>query len=188
MIGPAANQASSHQSAHPTLSHLPGDDLIPDANIVFDRTRELAASPEEIWPWLVQLGKRRAGWYLPAQVERIVPASRRGAWRVDPRWQTLSVGERIPDYGGGDAELAVASIDPGRALVYRAERRGTRFSWALILQPLSPTSTRVHLRFRGRLRSTGWRFQALMQIGGVFDGLTGELMLRGLDQRIEAQR
>ena len=114
------------------MSHLPGDELIPDANIVFDRTRELAASPAEIWPWLVQLGKRRAGWYLPARVERIVPASRRGAWRVDPRWQTLGAGERIPDYGGRDAELEVASIDPARALVYRAERRGTRFSWALI--------------------------------------------------------
>jgi hypothetical protein len=170
------------------VSHLPGDELIPDANIVFDRTRELGGSPAEIWPWLVQLGKRRAGWYMPARVERIVPASRRGAWKVDPRWQTLSVGERIPDYGGRNAELEVASIEPARALVYRAERRGTRFSWALILQPVSPTSTRVHLRFRGRLKSTGWRFQALMRIGDVFDGLTGELMLRGLDQRIEAQR
>jgi hypothetical protein len=98
------------------------------------------------------------------------------------------VGERIPDYGGRDAELEVANIDPARALVYRAERRGTPFSWALILQPVAPTSTRVHLRFRGRLKSTGWRFQALMRTGDAFDGLTGELMLRGLDQRIEAQR
>jgi hypothetical protein len=170
------------------VSHLPGDDLIPDANVVFDRMLELAASPEQIWPWLMQLGKRRAGWYMPARVERIVPPSRRGAWYLDPRWQALNVGERIPDYGGPREELEVASIDAERALVYRSERRGTLFSWALILHPVSPTRTRVQLRFRGHLKSTGWRFQAIMRIGDLFDRLTGELLLRGLKERLAAQR
>jgi hypothetical protein len=170
------------------VSHQPGDDLISDANMVFDRMIELTASPEQIWPWLVQLGKRRAGWYMPARVERIVPPSRRGAWHLDPRWQTLNVGERIPDYGGPRAELEVASIDPERTLVYRSQRRGTAFSWALILHPVSPTRTRVQLRFRGRVTSTGWRYQAIMRIGDLFDRLTGELLLRGLRERVAAQR
>lgn len=170
------------------MSNLPGDELIPDANMVFDRRRELAAPAEQIWPWLIQLGKRRAGWYLPARLERFVPPSRRGAWYLDPRWQDLSVGERIPDYGGPSAQLEVASIDAPRALVYRSERRGARFSWALILDPVSANATRVHLRFRGRLKSAGWRGHAIMLIGDLFDRLTGELMLRGLSERVAAQR
>jgi hypothetical protein len=170
------------------VSNLPGDDLIPDANMVFDRRIELAAPAEQIWPWLVQLGKRRAGWYLPARVERFVPPSRRGAWYLDPRWQALSVGERIPDYGGPGAQLEVASIEPPRALVYRSERRGAAFSWALILDPVSATRTQVHLRFRGRLSSAGWRAHAITRIGDLFDRLTGELMLRGLSERLAAQR
>jgi hypothetical protein len=169
------------------VNALPGDQVVPDANVVFDRTLELAATPEEIWPWLVQLGKGRAGWYLPARVERIVPARRRGARSLNAEWQTLSVGGRIPDYGGRGAELEVASIDRPHALVYRSERHGAEFSWALILHPISPACTRVHLRFRGAIKSTGWRYHAVVRIGDVFDWATSEFMLRGLRERLAAQ-
>jgi len=166
------------------VRHLPGDQLIPDANVVFDRTLEIAATPEAIWPWLVQLGKGRAGWYLPARVERIIPARRRGARRVSCQSQTLSVGECIPDYGGRGAELEVASISAPRVLVYRSERHRAAFSWALILTPISPDRTRVDLRFRGRINSTGWRYRAIVRIGELFDRATTELMLRGLRERV----
>jgi hypothetical protein len=49
---------------------LPGDHLVPDADIVMDRAFDLAAPPEAVWPWFLQLGKKRAGWYLPRFVER----------------------------------------------------------------------------------------------------------------------
>ncbi len=170
------------------MTQLPGDELIPDANVVFDRSRELAATPEEIWPWLVQLGKRRAGWYLPATVERFLPPSRRAARALDPGWLALRVGERIPDYGGPNAQLEVASFAVAQALVYRAERRGAPFSWALTLEPLAPGRTRAHLRFRGRLKSVGWRHRAIAWIGDQFDRITGELMLRGLEERVTPPR
>ena len=53
-------------------SSLPGDDLVA-ADVVMDRGFDLGAPPSEVWPWLVQLGKRRAGWYLPRSVEVLVP-------------------------------------------------------------------------------------------------------------------
>jgi hypothetical protein len=164
---------------------LPGDDLVPDAVMVFDRSREIAATPEAIWPWLVQLGKRRAGWYMPARVERFVPPGRRGARAIDPRWQELAVGDRVPDYGGRHETLEVALIDPPHALVYRSERRGALFSWALLLRPVGMGRTDVHLRFRGKVRSTGWRRRALVLLGDAFDWATTELMLRGLSERVE---
>jgi Polyketide cyclase / dehydrase and lipid transport len=163
-----------------------GDDLVPDATMVFDRAREIDGAPEQVWPWLVQLGKRRAGWYLPATVERFVPRSRRAARALDHRWQALAVGERIPDYGGRDAWLEVVSIDPPRSLVYRSERRGARFSWALILEPAGPGRTRVRLRFRGAIKSTGRRRRAIAALGDAFDWATAELMLRGLAERLDS--
>ncbi|HEY2192382.1 MAG TPA: hypothetical protein VGH76_08775 [Actinomycetospora sp.] len=51
-------------------ARLPGDDLVPDAQVTMDRAFDLPAVPEILWPWLAQLGKQRAGWYLPAGVER----------------------------------------------------------------------------------------------------------------------
>ena len=62
---------------------LPGDDMVPDADVVMDRAFDLAAPPERVWPWFAQLGKRRAGWYLPRSVERLVPVRRRALRHLD---------------------------------------------------------------------------------------------------------
>ena len=88
-----------------------GDDLVPPADVVMDRAFTLDAPPDIVWPWLVQLGKQRAGWYLPRRVERFVPPSRRAIRRVGPAWQALEVGDVIPDYGGREATFEVAIID-----------------------------------------------------------------------------
>ncbi|MGH2997768.1 MAG: hypothetical protein ACRDNM_00560 [Gaiellaceae bacterium] len=162
----------------------PGDELLPDANLVFNRSTILAASCEDVWPWIVQLGKGRAGWYLPARLERVLPGSRRASRILDPHWQTLTAGQRVRDYGGRDEYLEVARIEPPHVLVYRSERRGAQFSWALLLRARSAHETELRLRFRGHLRSSGWRRQALIATGDFFDWSTGELMLRGLRERL----
>ena len=70
---------------------LPGDELV-ETDVVLDRGFDLDAPPEAVWPWLVQLGRRRAGWYLPARVERLVPARRRALRHLEPGcWSTRSV-------------------------------------------------------------------------------------------------
>lgn len=60
---------------------LPGDELVPSAKIRWTHGITIRARPTEIWPWLVQMGCRRAGWYsydgldnggVPS-AERIVP-------------------------------------------------------------------------------------------------------------------
>jgi hypothetical protein len=163
-----------------------GDDVVRGANMIFDRSRVYFAAPEEIWPWLVQLGKRRAGWYLPARTERFVPRRRRAAWSVQCRWQTLRVGDRVPDYGGRDEYLEVVALDRPNEIVYRTERRGSVFSWTLSLCPLDGSRTVLRLRFRGRLRSTGWRRWALLQAGELLDRITSELMFTGLAERIRS--
>lgn len=162
----------------------PGDDIVPGANMVFDRTRTIAATPEAIWPWLLQLGKRRAGWYMPRAVERFLPPGRRAIRHIDPRYTQLGIGTRIPDYGGRDAHLEVADIQAPTRLIYRDQRKGTPFSWAITLTADGDGHTDVHLRFRGRIRSTGLRRRLILAGAEFFDGLTGELMLRGLQERV----
>ena len=166
---------------------LPGDDLVSDAGLVFDHGALLGAPPEAVWPWLVQLGKGRAGWYMPARVEPWLVWSRRrrAATRIDARWQGLAVGDRIPDYGGRDAEFEVAAIERPHALVYRSERHGARFSWALVLDEHGAASTRLHIRFRATVRSGGVKRAVLSGVGEVFDWATIALMLGGLRERVE---
>jgi len=159
---------------------LPGDDLV-DADVVMDRGFDLPASPDVVWPWLVQLGKRRAGWYLPASVERFVPRSRRALRRIEPRWLAHEVGDVIPDWGGKDATFTLASIEHPRHLLYTSRRGRTDLTWCLHLTPIGSGATRVHLRLRlgpvkhQRLAETG---------GGLFDALTIVGLAAGLRERV----
>jgi hypothetical protein len=168
----------------PASPPLPGDDLIPDAAITLDRDALFTAPPEQVWPWLLQLGKRRAGWYLTRRIERLLPRGRRALRRVEPRFQAVVVGERIPDYGpGGWFEARV--VDPPHTLVWWSQRgRGLAFSWALILEPVGANSTRLVIRLRIN-RRIGKRVPWLAQrVGELFDLITIRLMFAGLRERL----
>jgi len=166
---------------------LIGDEVIPDAGLVFDRAATFAASPHEVWPWVVQLGKKRAGWYMPSRLEPWIVWSkeRRAATHIDERWQHLEVGDRVPDYGGKNEWFEVSEFEPPHTLVYRSERNAGSFSWALVLSEVAPGRTRLHARFRGTLTSTGIKRRAIETLGDLFDSVTVEVMFAGLRERVE---
>ena len=130
------------------LASMPGDDLVPQAQVVMDRAFEVSAPPDVVWPWLVQLGKKRAGWYLPKRAERFIPRSRRAIRRTDPRWLDLAPGDVIPDYGGRHATFTVDEMIQDSVLVYTSRRGRTDVSWSIRLRPVEEGATRVQLRLR----------------------------------------
>ena len=157
----------------------PGDGLVA-ADVVMDRAFTVPGPPQTVWPWIVQLGKHRAGWYLPASVERFVPRARRAARRVEDRWQHLAVGDVIPDYGGADATFTVALIDAPHPLVYTSDRGRVHVSWVITLEP-ADGGTRVRLRLRlGPVR----RKRLAEHGGGLLDLLTIAGMAAGLRERL----
>jgi hypothetical protein len=160
---------------------LPGDDLLPVADVVMNTACTLPAPPEQVWPWLVQLGKDRAGWYLPRRVEYLIPPGRRALRRIEPRWQGLTVGDVIPDWGGRHASFQVALLDPARALVYWSSRGRTNVSWAIVLTDDPPGATRV--QFRLRLAPVRHRLLA-ESLGGRLDRLTILGLAAGMRERL----
>ena len=94
---------------------LAGDAVVP--NPVASETRGITidASPEHVWPWLVQMGFGKAGWY---SYDRLDMRGRSADGIVDV-WQTLKVGDIVPTHPGGGFE--VVEIDPGRSLVLRSD-------------------------------------------------------------------
>jgi hypothetical protein len=160
---------------------LPGDDLVPDAEVVMDRAFDLAAPPEAVWSWFLQLGRKRGGWYLPRSVERLVPASRRGLRRLDPELVAgARVGQVIPDWGGRDARFEIAVLEPPRALVHTTTRGRTRGSWAILLTP-HDGATHVQLRLRLSPVERPWLARTL---GGAIDAVTVAGLAAGLRERI----
>jgi hypothetical protein len=162
-------------------AELPGDDIVPDADVVMDRGFTLRAAPEDVWPWFVQLGKKRAGWYLPRAVERVVPPRRRALRRIESGLQSLAVGDVIPDWGGSAATFEVATLDRPSTIVYRSRRGRTNLSWAIVLSPGPGGITRVHLR----LRLSPVRRIRLAEVGGgLVDWLTIAGLAAGLRERV----
>ncbi|MBW8730861.1 MAG: hypothetical protein JF622_07690 [Terrabacter sp.] len=172
----------------PTLAerrtHLPGDTLV-SADVVMDRAFTVSASPERVWPWLVQLGRRRAGWYLPRTVERAVPRSRRARRHLDPALQGLAVGDVIPDWGGADATFTVVELEPAAHLLFASTRGRTDLTWCLRLQRADGDRTRVHLRLRlGPVRHR----RLARSLGGLVDLVTVAGLAAGLEERLERDR
>lgn len=90
---------------------LPGDDLVPGATTSDTRTIEIDAPPEAVWPWLIQMGYGRAGWYSYDMIDM----KGTSAHSILPEFQSLEVGDVLPTHPGGG--FAVRVVEPDHALV-----------------------------------------------------------------------
>jgi uncharacterized protein YndB with AHSA1/START domain len=75
------------------------------------------APPSRVWPWLVQMGHRRAGWYSWDHLDNLGMAS---ADRIHPEWQAIAVGDRFTSTPGGGQWFEVAAAEPQHFLALRA--------------------------------------------------------------------
>lgn len=164
-----------------------GDEIIASPEMHYNHTTKIKASPAEIFPWVLQVGKGRGGWYLPATWERWLPQAWAASRTINPEWQKLNPGDVVPDYGfSKDDYFEVAHVDHKNAtLVYKSERMGTIFTWSLIVTQLEDGLSELRLRFRGRIQRTGLSRRLLVAGGSFMDWITTAPMLAGLKERAE---
>ena len=123
---------------------LPGDGLVASAKIGWNHVITIWAHPADIWPWLVQMGCRRAGWYSYDGLDNGgVP----GAERIVPDLQRVHADDIFPVTPQAQDRFVVWVTGPGRALVPGDE--ADQMSWAFGLAPAGETSTRLTTRPRG---------------------------------------
>ena len=159
---------------------LPGDDLCPDARLVATRAISLAAAPGEVFPWLVQMGFGRAGWYSYDLLDNL---GRRSARRIHPEWQSLAEGDLVP---GGPIAFRAAVVDPGRAIVLAVTGRKGRigriaFTLAYVLQS-DNGGTRLVSRVRARADLPGGRLAERLLLGPG-DGIMVRRQLLNIEKR-----
>jgi hypothetical protein len=90
---------------------LPGDEILSGGVTAETRAITIDAPPDAVWPWLVQMGFGRAGWYSYDAIDMAGTSSE----RILPEHQDLKVGDLMPTHPGGG--FVVRRIEPGRALV-----------------------------------------------------------------------
>ena len=167
---------------------LPGDDLLPEPDAESTMATDVDAPPGAVWPWLVQLGQDRGGFYSYEWAENLVGLDIHNADRVEPDWQSLAVGDavrlaradRFPD-----ATLEVAELDPERALVLRSPDEPTGWVWAFVLDPVGESATRLVVRSRIRLPANPAVRLAVRSVLDPVSALMTYGMLRGLRTRAE---
>ena len=93
----------------------PGSDLVPEGTRPATMAVTIDAPPAKVWPWLVQMGWDRAGWY---SWDRLDNGGRRSARSLHPEWQELSVGDYLSAWSPRGATNAwrVAAVEPQRFL------------------------------------------------------------------------
>lgn len=126
---------------------LPGDDAMPRPALSLQHALTIDAPPEAVWPWLVQVGQDRAGFYSYDWLERAVGADIHNVTQIRPEWQQRDVGDYVPatqpNYLGGLLGFrpgwTVTAVDAPRALVLD--------QWgAFVLLPTEDGKTRFIIR------------------------------------------
>lgn len=64
---------------------LPGDDVVPEASNFSTRAITIEAPAEDVWPWLVQIGWNRGGFYSYNWVENLMGGDLHNAELIHPR-------------------------------------------------------------------------------------------------------
>jgi hypothetical protein len=145
---------------------LPGDELVePPVRYAIQHAVTIDAPPSEVWPWLVQIGQDRAGFYSYDWLERLFGTGIHNAERIVPEWQQRAAGDSVfatpSSYLGTAAHLGwrVSKVEPGRLLVL--DKWG-----AFIVVPAGDGASRLIVRTRGG--GTTSKLDLLLAPFGVF--------------------
>jgi hypothetical protein len=158
---------------------LPGDELVPRPTFNATRAITIAASPDEIWPWLVQVGVTRAGWYSYDILDNL---GRPSARRIIPELQDLAPGDVVPMSPNGKQGMKVYSIDAPRNMIWGTPG-DTTWAWQLDGNPDGSTRLMTRVRSRYRWLSTSIAFSALLEFGDIW---MMRKMLLNLRERAES--
>ena len=140
----------------------PGDELAPNVLSVATRAITIKAPTAEVWPWIVQIGEDRAGFYSYTWLENLFLADMHNAQRINSEWQSRQVGDTVwlarKDRYHGTARTLVAMYQPGHAMVLvsppdyeKLVRSGPPIDgvWTFILEPDGEYFSRLIMRSRG---------------------------------------
>lgn len=160
----------------------PGDELVPDPRITYTRAVSIAAAPEEIYPWIAQLGADKGGMYSYTWLEALIQCPQTNADRIHEEWQGLEVGDKVlmcPDENMPPAYL-VAMIEENQTIVLGHKEKDDWVEvWQFNLVPQDDGTTRLVIRSRSA--AEGWFWDAICP--GEF--IMMRRMMLGIKERAE---
>ena len=166
---------------------MAGDALLANPTDVSTGAITVNAPPEDIWPWVVQMGYQRGGLYSYDWLDRLFGfLDRPSETRVLPEFQQLAVGDKIP-WDSRGTEMTVELVDPLRALALSMKIGDFVWIWQFGLYPIDDRRTRFVQRGSEFVpRNLGWwLFERISELAAF--PMTRRFMF-GVKQRAEALR
>lgn len=163
---------------------FPGDELVPTPASFVNRAITVQASPAQIYPWLVQIGADKGGWYSYTWLEALLRCPMVNADRIHPEWQDLQVGDLVRMCTGEPAPppYTVAQIHPDRAIVMGHQEDGQWVDlYQFVIVSQGDRSSRLVLRTRTMMAGGLW---SIIHPGAF---IMERGLLHGVKERAEKQ-
>jgi hypothetical protein len=166
---------------------LPGDELVPEPDVAATRAITIPVGVADAWPWIVQLGQGRGGFYSYDRLENLAGCDIHSADTINPGWQRLDIGDQVrlaPEF-----TLNVAVVKPPHTLVLQGGSlpgggaAPYEFTWTFDLSPSSETTTRLVVR--ERYACTRWWARLMVEPLTFVSFVMTHRMLRGIRDRAE---
>lgn len=159
---------------------MPGDGIVTKPS--FDATRAVTvqAPPQSIYPWIVQMGMTRAGWYSYDLLDNL---GRPSARRLIPELQQIYAGQIIPMSPDGKQGIYVREFKEDEWILWGDKEGDTTWVWGMY--PTRDGKTRLITRIRTKYRWLGLTalFNLLIEFGDII--MMRKCML-GIKERAEA--
>jgi hypothetical protein len=180
---------------------LPGDELVKDVKGWYNHAITINAAPADVWPWVVQLGQNKGGFYSYELLENIVGSKIHNANDIVPEFQNTLVGDKVMMTPKA-APYIVAAIEPGQSFVLRLRvnlqtqetvdnnqplpDKYQDPSWLFFLEETAEGATRLISRSRN-----DWNHSKtntfIYSIFGVISQVMDRKMLKGIKRRVYEQ-
>ena len=168
--------------------YLAGDELLDDPELDATRAIEIEAPPEKIWPWIVQIGYGRAGFYSFDNLDNGgVPS----AEYIIPEYQNLKVGDSIP---GGKYKgrvfnlLEVVAMEPNKSMLW-VFLKGTAWedaTWSWGLYRIDSSRTKLVSRLRQKYDLNSVQETIMWSLADVMEICMMRTTLLGIKRRAES--
>ena len=161
---------------------MSGDDVVKHPTFNATRAVTIQARPEEIWPWLVQIGVTRAGWYSYDWLDNLGKPS---AQRILPQFQQVAVGDVVPMSPDGKQGMCVKAFEPHQWMLWWDNKGEATWYWGLYPQDDSQTRLITRVRMHYRWLKPSILFSLLVEFTDIV--MMRKCML-GIKQRAERAR
>ncbi len=159
---------------------MPGDDIIDNPSFNATRAVTIKAPAENIYPWIVQMGVKRAGWYSYDLLDNL---GRPSAESILPEHQKIEVGDVIAMSPDGKQGMRVKDFNKNKWMLWWDNKGDSSWIWGIYVDGEVNSRLVTRVRTKYRLFSPAIAFNLLIEF---FDIIMMRKCMLGIKRRAEA--